>query len=164
MTDKNILFVYDLPKSIISSTLLASRIKEITGYEIKEPPQIRRNPDRPFYSAILKISDDKFKEVTQKLKHFYIDQGEKKYAVRALPFDKELTGANRANIIKNNVFLKSIKKDQDASELENILRECAGDEVKSLKISLNPDHTSRGYGFALFCTPEGAQRAISSHP
>jgi len=44
------------------------------------------------------------------------------------------------------------------------LKECAKDEVKSLKISLNPDHISRGYGFALFATPEGAQNAINSHP
>jgi len=44
------------------------------------------------------------------------------------------------------------------------LKECAKDEVKSLKISLNPDHTSRGYGFALFATPEGALNAINNHP
>jgi len=156
MSDKNILFVYDLPKSIITSTLLASKIKDLTGYEIKEPPQIRRNPDRPFYNAMIKISDDKFKEVSQKLKHFYIEKDDKKYQVRALPYDRELTGANRAAIAKNNVFLKGIRKDQDPSELENLLKECSKDEVKSLKISLNPDHTSRGYGFALFTSPEGA--------
>jgi len=33
-------------------------------------------------------------------------------------------------------------------------------EVKSLKISLNQDYTSRLYGFVCFQAPEGAQKAI----
>ena len=44
------------------------------------------------------------------------------------------------------------------------MKECAKDEVISLKISLNPDHTSRGYGFATFATPEGALNAFNNHP
>jgi polyadenylate-binding protein len=34
-------------------------------------------------------------------------------------------------------------------------------EIKSLKISLNPDHTSRRYGFVCFTSPEAAQKAMS---
>ena len=98
--DKNILFIYDLPKSIISSVLLSKRIQEVAAFELKEPPQIRRNPDRPFYSAMIKITDERFKEITQKLKHFDIVVEDKSYPVRALPYDRELTGANRANIQK----------------------------------------------------------------
>lgn len=158
--DKNILFIYDLPKSIISSVLLSKRIQEVAGFELKEPPQIRRNPDRPFYSAMIKITDDRFKEISQKLKHFDIVVEDKSYAVRALPYDRELTGANRANIQKQNVFLKAINKDISAGQLEQILKDKTHDEIKSLKISLNPDHTSRGYGFALFSSVEAAQTAI----
>jgi polyadenylate-binding protein len=35
-------------------------------------------------------------------------------------------------------------------------------EVKSLKISLNPDYSSRQYGFVCFQAPDGAQKAIES--
>ncbi len=62
--DKNILFIYDLPKQIFSSVLLSKRIFELTGYEMKEVPQIKRIAERPFYSAMIKIPDEKFKEVT----------------------------------------------------------------------------------------------------
>ena len=160
VADKNILFIYDLPKSIISSTLLVKRISEVAGFEIKEPPQIRRNQDRPFYSAIVKITDEKFKEISNKLKHFDIIAEDKTFAVRALPFDRELTGANRANIQKQNVFLKAVNKNMNAGQLEQALKDLTGDDIKSLKISLNGDHTSRGYGFALFSSQEAAKKAL----
>ena len=57
MTDKNLLYLYDLPKDTITSTKIATTIKDKTGLELNEPPQIRRDPNKPFYSAILKIND-----------------------------------------------------------------------------------------------------------
>jgi len=60
---------------------------------------------------MIKISDDKFEEVAKQLKYFYIEKDDKKYQVRALPYDKELTGANSAAFAKNNVFLKGLSLD-----------------------------------------------------
>ena len=57
MADKNLLYLYDLPKENITSTKIATTIKEKCDFELTEPPQIRRDPNRPFYSAIIKIND-----------------------------------------------------------------------------------------------------------
>jgi hypothetical protein len=57
VTDKNLIYLYDLPKEIYTTTKIASKIKEKTGYELQEPAQVRRDPSRPFYSAIIKIND-----------------------------------------------------------------------------------------------------------
>jgi hypothetical protein len=116
--NKNLLYIYDLPKSIITSVILKDTVKKVSQYDISEAPQIRRNPDRPFYTAIIKINDERFKEISHKLRHFNIECGDVKFPVRALPFDRELTGANRANIQNKNVFLKSINKDLTAGQLE----------------------------------------------
>lgn len=51
MTDKNILYLYDLPKDTVSSVKIANKIKELTDLDLGEPPQIRRDPNKPFYTA-----------------------------------------------------------------------------------------------------------------
>ena len=108
----------------------------------------------------MRIVDERFYEISQKLKHFEIIVEDKTFAVRAIPFDIELTVANRANIQKQNVFLKYVNKLLSASQIEQTLTDLTGEEIKSLKISLNSDHTSRGYGFALFSSQEAAKKAL----
>ncbi len=57
-----LLYFYDLPKDIISSVFLATKIKDITGIEIDIVPQIRRDPNRHFFTAVVKFNDvEKFK-------------------------------------------------------------------------------------------------------
>jgi len=58
---QNYLYVYDLPKDIATSTKLATHLQEKTGIVLSRIPQIRRDINRPFYSAIMTIpEEDKF--------------------------------------------------------------------------------------------------------
>ena len=67
---------------------------------------------------------------------------------RALQFDKQLLGTNKEKLNTHNVFVKNIPKGMKHAELENKYAKFGN--IKSLKISLNPDHSSRGYGFICF--------------
>jgi hypothetical protein len=109
------------------------------------PPQFKRDPNRYFYSAVVKISDSaKFKEACEKLKYFEINGK----PCRALPFDKELLGAQRAKLANKNVFVKNVPKEKTSHDLDQFFSKFGS--VKSAKLSINADHSSRGYGFVLF--------------
>ncbi len=56
--------------------------------------------------------------------------------------------------------MRKIPKTVQSAELENIF--VAYGEIISCKISLNEDHSSRGYGFVCFRDPESAARAIQA--
>ena len=87
---------------------------------------------------MIRITDpEKFKRACEKLRYFEIDGK----PGRALPFDKDLLGTNRTKIADHNVFVKKIPAEMKAPELEELFKKYG--EIKSLKISLNPDHTSR---------------------
>jgi hypothetical protein len=107
-SNKNILYLYELPKESTTSVVISEIIKELTGYELPEAPQFRRDAIRDFYSAVVKIEDqEKYKEICQKLKYFKI--GDK--PCRSLPYDKDFSGANRANLAQQNIFVRKLKKD-----------------------------------------------------
>ncbi len=62
--DTNIIFLYDLPQKNYTSTALAKVIKQLTGYNLEVLPQVRRDPGKLFYTAIIKIENsEKFAEV-----------------------------------------------------------------------------------------------------
>lgn len=67
---------------------------------------------------------------------------------RALPFDKDLLGSNKNKLADHNVFIRKIPEEIKAPELEEKFKRYG--DIKSLKISLNPDHSSRQYGFVCF--------------
>lgn len=157
MDQKQLFYLYDLPKDLITSSKIAAKIKELTKYELAELPQIRRDPNKPFYTAILKINEpERFKEIAQAMKYFDIDGRQ----CRGLPFQKELLAVNRANTNKGNVFIKGLAKDINSAQLEELFKSKLGDVVLTTKVSINEDYSSRGYGFVLFKTPEDAQEAI----
>ena len=107
-TSNNLIFLYELPKETVTSNLIAEKIKELTGYELTEKPQIRRTILAPFYTGIVKIADhNKFKEICDKIKYFELDGK----MCRAIPFSKDLKGVNREKINKEcNLFVKDIGK------------------------------------------------------
>jgi len=58
---KNYLYLYDLPKAECTSAVIATIIMNKTGFILDRKPQIRRDLNRPFYTAIVIIQDpDKF--------------------------------------------------------------------------------------------------------
>lgn len=77
---------------------------------------------------------------------------------RGLQFDKALLGNNREKLMTHNVFVRTIPKEMRHKEIEEKF-EAVG-KIKSLKISLNPDHSSRGYGFICFQEEEDASKAV----
>ena len=146
---RNYLYLYDLPKKDVTSVKLAEAFKA-AGIEIgSKKPQINRDLFKPFYSAIVHIEDStKYDAAKEKMKYFEIDN----CPVRALPFDKDLRGDNKAKILSHNVFYK-LPKDQDRSimtykHLHDKFSKFGN--IKSTKISLNPDYTNRGFAFVCF--------------
>ncbi len=100
LPDEKVFYIYDLPKSVTTDILLSKKIQDITGSELKKLPQIIKNPDKPFYSAIITFPNERFEKVSKKLRHFEINLEGGKYTLRGLPYDKELTFANKENIKK----------------------------------------------------------------
>ena len=78
---------------------------------------------------------------------------------RALKFDKQLLGSNKEKLLNHNVFVRSIDKNMTHKDLQEKFEKIG--KIKSLKISLNPDHTSRGYGFICFQDEDSASKAVA---
>ena len=155
---QNYLYLYDLPKSETSSARLASVLQQKTGIILSRMPQIRRDLNRPFYSAIMTIpEDDKFTQACQALRYFELTPGKPS---RALPFDNDLLGSNPQKIVDHNIFVRKIPKEMSPKDLEEHFSKYG--DIKSLKISLNSDHQSRGYGFVCFQDPAGAVQALET--
>ncbi len=153
--NKNLLYIYDLPQKDYTSVQLAKIIKDLTGYEIERMPQVRRDLNKPFYSAVIQINDDaKFKEVSKALRYFTINEK----ACRALPFTNELLGSNVTRLASNNIFVRKVPKNIIGEAFEQSFAQYG--EIISCKVSLNEDHSSRGYGFVCFRDPEAAEKAI----
>lgn len=146
MTDPNqgILFLYDLPKDVTTEIKIQSTIKDLTGYDLPELPQIIIDPFNPFCKAKVRIPDtEMFNEIKQKLKYFEFEG----FKCRALPCLKEFDG-NDSNSKFMNLFVKGLPKDYSAKDLDKAISAAlGGDHILSAKISINPDRTSRGYGF-----------------
>jgi len=91
---------------------------------------------------------------------------------RALPFDNELQGPNQARLVDQNVFVRRIPKDEELTKEGHALQHNAKwlednlkpfGEIKSLKISLNHDHSSRGYGYVCFQDPASAALCLAAN-
>jgi len=157
---KNILYLYDLPKDNITSVTIAQTIKDRTKYEIQDQPQIKRDMNKPFYTAMVRINDnDKFKDVARDMKYFEINGKQ----CRALPYLKEVTAAQRNNVNKsNNLFIKNLDKSITSQQLDETFSKVLGaDVVVSAKVSINADYSSRGYGFVCLASPELAEQALA---
>jgi len=153
---QNLIYLYDLPKDETDSRKIAIAFKEKAGVLLDTKPQIRKDITRPFYSAIVSIKDPiAFNKAVEAMKYFTI--GEKQ--CRGLQFDKQLLGSNKEKLLSHNVFVRAIPKDLSHSDLQKKF-ESAG-KIKSLKVSLNGDHSSRGYGFICFQDESSAAKAVS---
>ncbi len=105
--DTNIIYLYDLPVKSYTSTALAKVIKEKTGYNLEQMPQVRRDAGKPFYTAVIKIENpDKFLEGSQKLRYFTLEDK----PCRALPYQTDLLGSNVTRLQEQNLFVRKIPK------------------------------------------------------
>ena len=155
---QNYLYLYDLPKAEATSTKLASVLQQKTGIVLTRIPQIRRDLNRPFYSAVMQIpEEDKFQIACKEMRYFELAPGKPS---RALPFDNDLLGSNPQKIVDHNIFVRRIPKELSPLQLEEHFSRYG--DIKSLKISLNSDHQSRGYGFVCFQDPSSAAEALNA--
>ena len=60
--------------------------------------------------------------------------------------------------MQQNVFVRNIPKEFRHEDLQKKFEEYG--KIKSLKISLNDDHSSRGYGFVCFDDENSATKAV----
>jgi len=105
---QNYLYLYDLPKESTSSVKIALIIKEKTGYVLEIKPQIRRDLNRPFCTAIVNIPDNEaFAKACETLRYFDYEGK----CCRGLPFDNSLHGANQQRLVEQNVFISKIPRD-----------------------------------------------------
>lgn len=153
---QNYLYLYELPKDQATSTNLATYLKNKTNIILNRIPQIRRDINRPFYSAIITIpEEDKFALACKELRYFELVPGKPS---RALPYDNDLLGSNPQKIVDHNIFVRKIPEDMKPQQLEEFFSQFG--QIKSLKISLNSDHSSRKYGFVCFQDPGSASAAL----
>lgn len=187
--NKPFIYLYDLPKSIVTSVKITDVIRKACAYELTEPVQFKEARISmhtgllsPLINGIIKVDQKDFATVAKAIKYFEITDGQSKvWQCRALPFDKDLIGGQK-NImnLKQNVFLRSIPKDWTSKTVEETFSRVG--PVKSAKVSLAPvvkvetnekgkklhvvDETlpceSLGYGFVCFESEEHASAVIDS--
>lgn len=143
--NKQVFYLYDLPKEIVTSVKIHSIIKERCGVEFNEPVQFkdcRPHPTTglpsPFQIGIIKVDSIDAKKVADAMKYFEITDGAGlTWNCRGLPFDKDLLGPNKVSTnLKQNIFVNGIPKNVTARELEDKFKDIA--KVKSAKISSAP--------------------------
>lgn len=158
---QNFIYLYDLPKEETSSIKIAEKFKHNANLTIGQP-QIKRDMTKPFLTAIVKIDkDEDFKTACEKMRYFEIEGADGRMKqCRALPFDKQFLGNNKEKLIAHNIFIRNIPKDIKLEEFEKEFEKFG--KIKSLKISFNPDHTSRGYGFITFIEEGSAKKAVDA--
>lgn len=153
----NLIYLYDLPKDEVSSTKLAMIFKDKAGVVLESRPQIRKDITKPFYSGIVNVKDPlQYQIACQKMRYFEVDGK----PCRALQFDRNLLGSNKDKLVTTNIFVRNIPKDMGHQEMEDKFKDFG--VVKSLKVSLNPDHSSRGYGFIQFQDEDSAKQAVEA--
>jgi polyadenylate-binding protein len=158
MDTQQYIYLYDLPKKEVSSIKIAQAFKDKAGVTLadSQKPQIKKDLTKPFYTAMVNIKDpDQFKQACEKMRYFDIEGK----PCRALPFDRQLLGSNKEKLISQNIFVRA-PKHMLHEDLHKTFEQFG--PIKSLKASLNPDYSSRGYGFICFENPESAQRAIEA--
>lgn len=141
----------------MTSVKIASIIKEVTGVDIEIPPQIKRDIGRHFLTAMVKFNDSEaFLKVKEQLKYPVIEG----VTCRVLPFNPEFLGSGKAKLADKNVFVRKIPAEMTPKELDEEFSKYG--QIMSVKISLDKDHKSNGYGFVCFQNPEQATEAIKA--
>ena len=101
--NKHLIYLYDLPKSIVTSVKITEIIRNAAKYELTEPVQFKdarisatTGLLSPLINGIIKVDQKDFQTVAKAIKYFEITDGQNKtWQCRALPFDKDLIGGQK---------------------------------------------------------------------
>ena len=153
----NYIYLYELPKSKVTSVGIAKLIEEKCGIKLDVPPQIKRDILRPFYSAMIRVTNsENHKKIVEALRYFDYDS---ESHCRALPFDKDIFTKNVMST--HNIFVKGLDNIETHKQLEEAFKPFATrDTIKSCKLSINEFYKSNGYGFVCFNNSEDARDAL----
>lgn len=146
------LYIYDLPKKDITSVKLAEIFKAHGIQVSSQKPQIHRDLFKPFYTAIVPLEEN-YEKAKEEMRYFDVNG----CPVRSLPFDNSLRGDNKAKIQEQNVFYK-FPKDQNLTYDQLHQKFSQFGPIKSIKISLNGDHTQKGFAFICFENRDDARK------
>ena len=152
---QNHVYFYGLPPNNVTSNQIRLRIKEITGIELKadNPPQIRRDINKPTWTAVLKFENPEEREkIMKEMRYFkwFSDDNAKPIEIRALGYDPEVRRREEDEIKEKNVFIRHIPSDMTHSQLFAVLTKSISEsDLKSVMVSIDPEsQKSRKYGFA----------------
>ena len=163
-----IIYLYDLPKSRVTSILISKIIKELASYELQDPVQFKDSKrEQDFCWGIIKVDTNFVQQVSKEIKYFSIDFGTDgngqplRQECRALPCDREFfSGTLQRTNLSQDVIVKNIDHSITSKQLEEMFVTNFGD-VKSAKISRSVKKlksegeeaylpTSNGYGYVCF--------------
>ena len=81
-TNTELIYLYDLPKDLVTSVRIATIIKAKTGYDLTEPVQFREcrsHPTNflpsPYTYGIIKVDKSEWSNVAKGIKYFKYDIG-----------------------------------------------------------------------------------------
>jgi hypothetical protein len=93
---KAFIYLYDLPKMIVTSVMISDVIRKACAYELTEPVEFKvaRVSNKygipsPLIDGIIKVDQKDLTTIAKSIKYFEITDGEKVWPCRALPFDKD---------------------------------------------------------------------------
>ena len=126
---KQYIYMYDLPKDLVTSVKISKVIKDLANYDLQEPVQFRECKPHPttglpspFCYGIIKVEAAQLQQIATAMKYFELTDGDesRKWQCRALPFDRELLGANKLTTnTQLNVFVKSIDNQVHTKDLDS---------------------------------------------
>ena len=115
---------------------------------------------RHFRIAAIKIPEpEKINELAESLRYFEVDGK----PVRSLRFDTSILAANRDKLNDQTLFVRKLPKSLSAENLHKTIEENKYGGIKSLKVSINKDYSSRGYAFITFDKSDDADGAFKDH-
>mmetsp|Transcript_31105 Transcript_31105/g.47512 ORF Transcript_31105/g.47512 Transcript_31105/m.47512 type:complete len:137 (+) Transcript_31105:173-583(+) len=130
-----------------TTSKLAAELKRKAGIDLGVPPSIDRNPLKKFYGGRMDISCPSkaaYHEMCEKIRYFEIDGKEG----RALCHEREIGKKLDSSDDQRTVIVKNLPAEMKQAELHQIYQEYGF--IVSLKISIDSDHKSLGYGYITF--------------
>ena len=147
---QQLIYLYDLPKTLVDSVKISKIIKDLTGYELQEPAhfrdcrQLHNGLAFDLTKCICKVDEASAAHVSKAMKYFNIVIGTDRsglpinWECSALPFDRETLGIHQTNSnTPLNVYVKFNNNDKDITSklLDRFFSESFG-EVLSAKVSM----------------------------